>query len=457
MGAVRGYIARHRHIAVACAHVPAGVKVAAVVPFFHSQGRGEAVHRRSLAGHIKGGFGLNSQHLHGAVCQALGVGTHIPGHGVVFGPICHACAGICYQRRSAAAVCQIIQRGAAGIAAHALVDVPHRVGLIAPGGAQHGGKAFQAAVLVFALCYGKRPPQFKDLLRVGAVQHGRVHAVQRRRRGRRLGFFGALGGCLFAFFGSAGAAFCCRLAGGGIRLGGFGCGFRLGCRNGIGGRLGLLGRYVVLDLLHLGQFFVNACVGDLAGGITCGLGRFLGVCGALCGVLCVSGRLVCRILCGLLGGLRGCRSGIQALELVCALHRTIIHGGFLHVQHQVAALHHVPGAVAQLHFTGGLAVGGQGILRQDKLGHVLGCAAGVQVNAGAVRLGAAQAGHKTRRDGVVFLVILDRYPQYAHHIVRLLAKYRGCRDAFADIDGYFLEYFKSLSHCLHLLPPPVPP
>ena len=87
VGAVRGYIARHRHIAVACAHVPAGVKVAAVVPFFHSQGRGKAVHRRSLAGHIKGGFGLNSQHLHGAVCQALGIGTHIPGHGVVFGPI----------------------------------------------------------------------------------------------------------------------------------------------------------------------------------------------------------------------------------------------------------------------------------------------------------------------------------------------------------------------------------
>ena len=228
VGAVRGYIARHRHIAVACAHVPAGVKVAAVIPFLHGQGRGEAVHRRGLAGHIKGGFGLNSQHLHGAVFQALGVGTHIPGHGVVFGPICHARADIRHQGCSAAAVCQIIQRGATGIAAHALVDVPHRVGLFAPGGVQHGGKAFQAAVLVFALFYGKRPPQFKDLLRVGAVQHGRVHAVQRRRWGRFLGFFGALGGCLFTFFCGAGAIGCsrgtaCSLGGALSGLGGAAC------------------------------------------------------------------------------------------------------------------------------------------------------------------------------------------------------------------------------------------
>ena len=251
VGAVRGHIARHRHIVAASAHVPAGVKVAAVVPLFHGQGRGKAVHRRGLAGHVKGGFGLNRQHLHGAVCQALGVGTHIPGHGVVFGPIGHARAGIRHQGRSAAPVCQIIQRGAAGIAAHALVDVPHRVGLIAPGSVQHSSKAFQAAVLVFALRYGKRPPQLEDFPCIGAVQHGRVHAVQCRRRGGCFCFLRALRRGIFTCLSSGGAISGSSFAGSSVLLCGFSGYFRLFCRRRIGSRLSLFCGNILLDGPHL--------------------------------------------------------------------------------------------------------------------------------------------------------------------------------------------------------------
>ena len=165
---------------------PGLILVLVIRPHLAQQRGAERVHRRGFAADVKAGLALQCKNVHRAVCLVLGVGTDIPGHGVVHCPVFLGGARVGGQRGRAAPGQVVLGRAGRGAAQ----GKAQRVDFGAPGPLQHQGEAFEAAILGLALPIRQRPPLPENVGGVAAVQQrgeNRVGVRRPRRTGRNGG------------------------------------------------------------------------------------------------------------------------------------------------------------------------------------------------------------------------------------------------------------------------------